>query len=504
MFTDEPRRSVWDQVRQRDIQQFAGILTPELFASAAQRAGLRMGAGALNLANLTWLAISAALRPGLCFAKILGLTFKLLSDMDRLDPSLMADRTAPAGQRGGKRASAAQRGKSRRTAAKSSNPPRSKHDPRKEDATQLSEEAFAQARRVMPSLYFHALLWLLGELCESRFGERLRWNGMRLLALDGTLISLPRRAALRDHFGVARNQHKSAGTPQARMVMLQLSMARLPWRYRITPRKQGESTAAAQLLADLRQNDMVLMDRGFFHFNLFRQIQDANAFFATRTIKRVRFKTVRRLGKDDRIVTWKPAARRWKGASLRLRVINYHVNGFRKTAIVTNQLDASRVSREQFVGLSDSSAWQSEKDAGLYHRRWEIETTFAEMKAQLKMESGLRGLTPPTIEYELGGCVLLYMLVRWTMMEAAEAHGVEPLRLSFKNALEEIQYAAGYLPIASEAQRERLLEKLLERIAKGVVPYRPGRHYPRPNDEKNRYTGKGHRLRPSKIGKKKA
>jgi hypothetical protein len=59
MFTDECRRNVWDQIRQSDIRAFAGILTPDLFAAAARRAGARMGAGALNLANLAWLAIAA-------------------------------------------------------------------------------------------------------------------------------------------------------------------------------------------------------------------------------------------------------------------------------------------------------------------------------------------------------------------------------------------------------------------------------------------------------------
>jgi hypothetical protein len=427
---------------------------------------------------------------------VLTLTLKLLSDMDRLTP--------PAGP--AKSAKSAKAAKS----AKSAEPARarrSKHDPRTDDPARLSEEAFAQARQAMPAAYFHALLWLLGELFESRHGARLRWHGMRLLALDGTLVTLPRRAALAEHFGTARNQHRAARrTPQARLVMLQLPLARLPWRYEVTPKAQGESAAAARLLADVRAGDVVLMDRGFFHFDLFRQVRDAKAFFAVRVIRRARarFRTVRRLGRDDRVVTWRPAARRWGGARIQLRVIDYQVKGFRRTAIVTNQLDAARVSRAQFVGPSDSPTWQDERDAGLYHRRWEIETTFAEMKAEMKMEAGLRGRTPRTIEYELGGHVLLYVLVRWTIVEAAAAHGAEPLRVSFKHALEEVRHTAGLLPIAAgDAHRRRLVGLMLARIAAHLVPFRPGRHYPRPNDGKKRHTGKGYRLVSSRIAKKK-
>jgi hypothetical protein len=491
MFTDEHRRNVWDQIRQRDITQFSAILTPEVFASAAEHLRERLGAGALNLANLGWLAISAALRPGMCFATVLTLTLRLLSDMDRLRPP--------------------SRGKAKRPRRRR----RSRHDPRTDDPTQLSEEAFVQARQAMPPLYFHALLWVLGKLFAARHDGLTRWNGLRLLALDGTLITLPRRKPLADHFGVARNQHTrggggsggSGGRPQARLVMLHLPLVRLPWRYRITPRASGESTAATQLLQDgVGAGDLVLMDRGFFHFGLFGQIQQARAFFAIRRVKRLRLRTERRLGTDDRLVTWRPAARRWRGAGLRLRMIGYQIKGFRKTAIVTNLLDPARVSRAQLVGLSDSAAWRSERDAGLYHRRWEIETSFGEMKVEMKMESGLRGRTPRTIEYELGGHVLLYTLVRWTMVEAATAHDLRPppLRLSFKNALEEIRYAATLLPLCTPRQQEQLLARTLERIAAKVVPYRPGRHFPRPNDGKKRFTGSGYRVPAARLARVKA
>jgi hypothetical protein len=102
--------------------------------------------------------------------------------------------------------------------------------------------------------------------------------------------------------------------------MLQLPLVRLPWRYELTPKTQGESTVAARLLAEVRHDDLLLMDRGFFHRNLFTQIeQQAGAYFAIRRIKRLRFRTITRLGEKDQLVLWTPAARRWRGASMRLR-----------------------------------------------------------------------------------------------------------------------------------------------------------------------------------------
>jgi transposase len=447
--------------------------------TAAARAQVRVGQTALNVLSLVWLAVSAALRPGMNFCRVLHLTLRLLQEMGELPPQ-------PSGGRG------SGPGRKRRR------PRRSKHDPRGRRVTEVSEEAFVQARSSMPPKFWVALILLLGEIFEERYGRWTRWNGFRLLALDGTCITLARHKKLGEYYGYARNR-RGTPRPQARLVMLQLPLVRLPWRYELTPRSQGESTVAGRLLADLRADDLVLMDRGFFNFGLFRQIQDAQAFFAIRQIRRARFRTVRRLGYKDRLVLWKPAARRWKGASMPLRVIDYQVKGFRPSGIVTNITDPARVSRKQFVGLADSRTWIGERDAGLYHRRWEIETTFREIKSTQQMERSLRGRTPQAIEYEVHGHVLLYLLTRWLMVEAAEKHGQQPLRLSFSSALQEVLFVAHLLPICDRRKRRRLLKGLLRQIAAAQVPLRPGRHYPRPNDGKIRRTGAGHVIQSSKL-----
>ena len=53
MFTDEHRRTVWDQIRQHDLRAFAKWLSPELLTSAAVNAGIRVGNGPLYEARRT-------------------------------------------------------------------------------------------------------------------------------------------------------------------------------------------------------------------------------------------------------------------------------------------------------------------------------------------------------------------------------------------------------------------------------------------------------------------
>src|SRR5205085_2067240 len=84
----------------------------------------------------------------------------------------------------------------------------------------------------------------------SEHGDLLYWRGYRLLALDGTCIDLPGRRALAEHFGTTANQHGGRKV-QARLVMLQSPLVRLPLHYELTPLAQGERTVAARLLANL-------------------------------------------------------------------------------------------------------------------------------------------------------------------------------------------------------------------------------------------------------------
>jgi hypothetical protein len=86
------------------------------------------------------------------------------------------------------------------------------------------------------------------------------------------------------------------------------------------------------------------------------------------------------------------------------------------------------------------------------------------------------------------------------MVEAAVRAGKQPLRLSFTEALaEEVHQAASVLPICSAPRWRNLAERMLDRIAAHEVRCRPGRHFPRPNDGKVKYTGAGHRVLPARL-----
>jgi hypothetical protein len=470
MFTDEHRGKVWEGLGQRDLQAFSRLVSRQHLVDAARRCGLGVGRGPLSLVTLVWLSISAAFHASKNFADVLSLTLKLLSDLPGWSESRLGRQC--------------RRPRSCRRSAK--------RDPRGSTLTSLSEEAFVQARRRLPISFWTGLLLVLGERFAALHPEQVHWKGFRLLLLDGSQLALPHWKRLAAHFGTSSNGKRS-GTPQARMVMLAVAQARLPWRYELVPSKEHEQSVAHRLLAGLTPGDLILMDRGFWNYALFWQIAHQESFFAIRLRRGMPLKTVRKLGPGDRLVSWRPTKKsRHKGLcgreglprQMTLRVIHYRIPGFRPSAVVTNVLDTKRVSGEEWTRLATRDEQGKILEAGLYHRRWEIETLFHELKVEQGMEGALRGRSPETIAYEVAGHVLLYLLTRWLMVEAAVAHGCQALRLSFTQAQRELHDIRAAL-VASDPQRiaSVLLPRLLERIARHQIPFRPGRHFPRIGDQ---------------------
>jgi hypothetical protein len=479
MFTDERRAAVWDILRRQDLRAFRSWLSPELLQDAARRAGVRMGRGPLHVGNLVWLAIAAAMQVSKNFREVLGFTLKILADTEGF--------------------SATRLGRERSGDQKK----HSKHDPRGHAATEVSEEAFTKARRVLSAVFWRALLVVLVERFQTHHGSWTRWKGFRLLALDSTNLRMPKWKSLMAYWGTLSNG-KGNYVPQARLVLLQFPLVRIPYAYELTPVNVGEKITAQGLIQFLHPDDLLLFDRGFWSYRLFWQIQWRKAFFAIRRVKNAKLRPFQRLGDRDWLVRWTPQdkalRRRGWPASIRLRLIKYQIQGFRPSAVVTSVLDPDILSRDDFVRLATETDADRRLDPGLYHRRWEIETTFSELKVIQGLKKPLRSRTPEGIRYEVAGHLILYFLIRALIVEAAVAHGHEPRRLSFTHALEEVQDIRAALITASPGRVSRvLLPRLLKRIADHVVPERPGRHYDRPHDTEIRIYSKGKIKLPSKL-----
>jgi IS4 transposase len=118
--------------------------------------------------------------------------------------------------------------------------------------------------------------------------------------------------------------------------------------------------------------------------------------------------------------------RRHKAAGVRVRVVEYRLEGI---------ADAEPLYRLVTTIVEPAAAPAAEL-AALYHERWEIEGTLAELKTHLRgARMVLRSKTPELVRQEFWGPLLAHFAVRGLMHEAALRAGEDPDRLSFLHAV---------------------------------------------------------------------
>lgn len=90
--------------------------------------------------------------------------------------------------------------------------------------------------------------------------------------------------------------------------------------------------------------------------------------------------------------------------------------------------------------LLDEKEARAEALARLYHARWTIETTLAELNTTLKgADIVLRSKTPDLVRQAFYGLLLAHYAIRKLMWEAALTRDEPPERLSFKHAVNTVR-----------------------------------------------------------------
>lgn len=323
----------------------------------------------------------------------------------------------------------------------------------------VTGSAYCEARGRLPLQVLQTLL----TRCTLKMAESVRdtgrWLGHRLFLLDGSSFSMPDTDELREHFGQPGGQAKGCGFPTAHGLALVHFGSGLFQKVITAPLRTHDLNGVAQLHPEMEAGDVLLGDRAFGSYGhiallvarglhgIFRAHQKLIVDFTpgrphveagrgprAKHQGQPRSRWIESLGPLDQIVEWVrpqlvPAwltAKAWAAlpATLRVRELQYTIDrpGFRvhTVTLVTTLLDAER--------------YPKEKLAAAYGLRWTIETHLAEIKTTMKMDL-LRCQTVRGIQKELTMFLLVYNLVRMTVLEAAKRQGVPPERISFVDAL---------------------------------------------------------------------
>lgn len=337
----------------------------------------------------------------------------------------------------------------------------------------FNSSALSQARSRFPQ---EAMETLARGACAVRDVPCESWRGMRLKALDGSTVSMPREQELFDHFGAHRARTTTVRYPLGTYCCLLRVGSALIEDYRFGPFDPAEKETATPLLEHLGPGDLLLADRGFAGSPTLARILARGAHFLMRKNARLivsRLTILKRLGAHDFIVELplsKPARKTDPSLPIRVRV-----RVFRATWVSP----AGERLTEWFVtSLLDRQAFPPRTLANLYHRRWRIETTYEEFKVLFHADV-LRSKTVANIYKEMAAHVLAYQLVRRLIREAAITHQTSPLAISFLHATRWIISFSSRMSMADPQRLPAMYARLLDAIASVEVDVRPGRLEPR-------------------------
>jgi hypothetical protein len=337
----------------------------------------------------------------------------------------------------------------------------------------FSASAYCQARAKLPLDLFALLLTRLCAAVQPHVSEEGRWHGHRTFLVDGSGCSMPDTPALQQAFGQPNVQRPGCGFPLAHLLGLFHAGTGVLIKLVVAPLLTHDLAHVQAVHPSLQVGDVLVANRGlcsYAHLALLvqagvhavlrvsaRQIVDftpGQPFVkpsvrrtpAVKGIPRSRWPTA--LGVDDQLVAWlKPKTcpswltRETLAAlpdSLILREVRYRIGapGFRTRGITL------------VTTLLDAETYRVADLAMLYHQRWQVETSWAQLKTSLQMDV-LHCKTVPGVLKELTVFAIVYNLVRLVMCQSATRQQIGVERISFLDALRWLGAPSTGIPLAA-------------------------------------------------------
>jgi hypothetical protein len=295
--------------------------------------------------------------------------------------------------------------------------------------------ALAQARRRVGR---GPLQFLFDLLRGPAAGPRDRcawWHGLRVCAIDGTILTVPDSPANLTRFTKQACNNGGTGYPQIRLLALVACGTRTLIDAVFGPTTAGETRYAPSLLASLRAGMIMLADRNFAAGALAAQIAQTGAEFLIRV-------------RDGRGAPSLPVLRRCPDGSWLSHFGGVPVRVLDAQITVTTTA-GQRTGRYRLAAtLCDHRQHPSGSLIRLYHERWEIETAYLELKSTILGGRVLRARTPAGLVQEIYALLATYQLLRTAMADATSTQpGTDPDRASFtiawQTARDQVIQAAG-------------------------------------------------------------
>lgn len=209
------------------------------------------------------------------------------------------------------------------------------------------------------------------------------WNGFRLIAGDGTTVSLPPSPQIKEHFGLYDSLASgNSVTCLAQSFLFYDILTNFIVDAVIAPICLGESTLMLPLLKGLCPNSLIILDRGYGYFSTIKELINSNRQFCIRiSSSQSQFsKIVLQNKSDDYITFWIPTDS--EKATAKRHGLDCEAIQVRVTKVIL----ASGEVEILVSSLIDFSIIPKEEMSILYFKRWGIEENIKKLKPKMKLE----------------------------------------------------------------------------------------------------------------------
>jgi hypothetical protein len=283
-----------------------------------------------------------------------------------------------------------------------------------------TDGALAQARRRVGA---EPLRWLFDLLRGPAAGVNTMgawWRGLLVCAIDGTLMAVPDSPANQAEFIKHRCNNGGAGYPSLRLLVLVSCGTRTVLDAVFGPTTDGETAYAPRLFRSLHEGMIVLLDRNFAVQALVEAITRTGAQVLVRVKEHRRLPVLERFGDGSYLS---------RLGAVPVRVVDCEIT------ISTSQGRRTGLYR-LVTTLTDPHAHPAAELIRLYHERWEVETSYSEIKSTILGGRVLRARTPAGLAQEIFALLVTYQVLRLAMADATGTRpGTDPDRASFSIAL---------------------------------------------------------------------
>jgi hypothetical protein len=279
--------------------------------------------------------------------------------------------------------------------------------------------ALAAARRRIGVAPLRALFDLLRGPAAAMSRKGVWWRGRLVTAVDGTHLCCPETPANLAVYHRGGGNHGGTGYPMVRLLTLVACGTRTLLDATFGTDRVGETRYAHNLLGGLHAGMIVLADRNFAVRAWIIAVTETGADLLVRVKLNRDLPVCRRLGDGSYVTRIGP---------VEVQVITAQIT------ITTSAGTRTEVYR-LITTVIDPDCPASEI-IRLYHERWEIETSFLELKSTTLGGRVLRARTPAGVDQEIYALLITYQALRTAISDAVLAHpDLDPDRGSFTVAL---------------------------------------------------------------------